>query len=267
MRPINVQKIRNHDRLAQRQRKVFIAKAIAAGIGAVSFVGGIVYFFLFSSSLEIQQVHLDGLKKVDAAAIDQQIQSVVHAKWLRYVEPQKNILLFDSTRLRASLLDQFPALKDVSIDKKAMHEVTLTFTEREALGVWCFHDACKYFDDTGVLWGQPVRSSGFLFFTVNDLRDRDASIEPEWLDAIRTVQKGFQGLHVGLKDIAIPTDRLREFQANTSNGYPVLFSLDADLAKQMEVFRIFIEKKGIDPNFHPLYVDLRIDGRVYYKNQ
>jgi cell division septal protein FtsQ len=265
MRPINVQKIRQHDRFARRKRKLFIAKMIAIGIGAASFFGGILYFFLFSSSLEIQQINVSGLKKVDAKAIDGRIQEQLQRTWLTYVRPQKNIFLFDSDRLRSSLLDQFPELKDVTIEKDPMHVVAFTFVEREPLGIWCFKNDCRYFDDEGALWGQPVRSSGFLLLTVNDLRERDQIIDEEFLEAVKQVHKGFQGIHVGLKNIRIPADRLREFQADTSKGYPVLISLDSDLAKQMEVFRIFIEKKATDKTFHPQYVDLRIDGRIYYK--
>lgn len=266
MRPINVQRIRQHDRLARRKQKLFIFKVASFALGAASFIGGIVYFALFSSSLQIQQINVTGLKKVDAKAVDERIQAQLESTWLRYVRPQKNIFLFDSNGLRASLLDQFPALKDVTIDKDPAHTISFAFVEREPLGIWCFGDDCRYFDDEGALWGRPVRSSGFLLLTVTDLRERDKSIDEEYLEAVKKVQKGFQGIQVGLKNIRIPADRLREFQADTSKGYPVLMSLDSDLAKQMEVFRIFVEKKASDRNFHPQYVDLRIDGRIYYKN-
>lgn len=236
------------------------------GLGAASCIAAIAYFALFSSSLHIQQINVSGLKKVDAKAVDDRIHQQLEQVWLSYVKPQKNIFLFDSDRLRSSLLNQFPALKDVTIEKDPMHSISLTFVEREPLGIWCFKNDCRYFDDEGALWGQPVRSSGFLLLTVNDQRERDKTIDPEFLEAVREVHKGFQGIHVGLKNITIPADRLREFQADTSKGYPVLISLDSDLAKQMEVFRIFIEKKAIDKNFRPQYVDLRIDGRIYYKN-
>lgn len=265
MRPINVQKIRSHDRLARRKQKVFLAKMIALGVGVAGFFGGIGYFALFSSSLEIQQINVSGLKKVDAKVIDERIQEQLNRTWLSYAKPQKNIFLFDGDGLRASLLAQFPALKDVTIDKDPMHAITFTFVEREPLGIWCFKNDCRYFDDEGALWGQPVRSSGFLLLTVNDQRERDKSIDLEFLEAVKHVHRGFQGIHVGLRNVTIPADRLREFQADTSKGYPVMMSLDSDLEKQMQVFRIFIEKKAADKNFRPQYVDLRIDGRIYYK--
>ena len=63
----------------------------------------------------------------------------------------------------------------------------------------------------------------------------------------------------------IPENSFDEFRVYTDRGFYLIFSLDSNIKNQTDVLRIFLDEKSKDPNFNPQYLDLRIDGRIYYK--
>ena len=67
------------------------------------------------------------------------------------------------------------------------------------------------------------------------------------------------------RSVTIPENSVDEFRVAAAGGYDILFSLDSDYKNQLSVLRIFLDQKGKDPAFDPQYLDLRIDGRVYFK--
>ena len=134
------------------------------------------------------------------------------------------------------------------------------FSERKPAGIWCFKDSCSYFDGDKILWGQPARSSGFIFLTVEDERGGH-EIDDGFFKPIMEVAKSMAG---EIKNIIIPADSFNEFRVYTSD-YNIIFTTDSDIQNQLDILKILIKEKGKDAGFHPQYIDLRIEGRVYYK--
>lgn len=180
-------------------------------------------------------------------------------------------LLISSGKLEAQI-SQLAFLKDVTVSKNYPHTLKISGTEREAEGVWCFDPPtgdCKYFDQSGVTWGQAIQSSGTLVLDVDDYRIasgslNESSVDPQFLSAIKTVVSGLEQQGVKFKRVEIPQSGFTEFDVVT-NDYPIKFSLDSDLVNQLKVYQIFADQKLASGSFQPQYLDLRYDGRVYYK--
>jgi len=159
------------------------------------------------------------------------------------------------------------------VRKKLLHGLVFNFSERKPVGIWCFKESCSYFDENKVLWGQPAKSSGFIFLTIDDLRETaDKKIDDDFFKLVMEVAKSMTG---EVKNIVILAGSFNEFRAYTAHGYYIIFSTDSDIKNQLDIFKIFLAEKkdslptGAVPDgrqgFHPQYIDLRIDGRVYYK--
>ena len=136
----------------------------------------------------------------------------------------------------------------------------------------------RYFDHGGVTFGQAIQSSGVLLLNVNDLRVVSAStslttVDSRFLEAIQTVVPELISQDVKVKNITIPAGTYTEFDvlvstssdASVGGAYALKFSLDSDIKNQLDIFRIFRTQKMADGALRPQYVDLRFDGRVYYK--
>jgi hypothetical protein len=239
-------------------------RKIGITIVVLIVLGGSGYLLLFSSVFAIREIKVQDFSRLASEDVLNHLQSLVDTRqW--GMQPYRDILLFNAVHAEQELTARFPSLKDVRVIKRYLHTVEVTGEERIPLGIWCRQDACKYFDDEGVTWGNAIGSSGALLTVVRDNRNNAPPLDRKFLSSIQLVVKRLPELGVALKSFEIPADALNEFRVHTGAGYDVIFALDSNVAKQLEVLRIFLDNKQDDPTFHPEeYIDLRIEGRVYY---
>jgi len=290
VRPIDVKTFKYKNNLALKQRRTFNFRAIVISALVIGlFIGG-GYVFFFTPWLKVNNIILEGLIGQHQDDIRQAIEHNLNGKVLG-VPVGRDILFVRSGSLEADLMSQFSFLEDVSIQKKYFNTLKIMATERQAEGVWCFNlldsvqiksfvasPDCRYFDYGGVTFGQAIQSSGVLLLNVDDLRIQSASVslsavDPSFLKAIQTVVPALIDWDVKVKKITIPAETYTEFDIQVSdsalssgaNDYILKFNLDSDLVNQLDVFRIFRNQKMIESTLRPQYIDLRFDGRVYFK--
>ena len=253
MKSYDVKKLSYRDELARKNRLFFIFRVVVFFAVLVVLLGGGVYFLFFTDKLEIKNITINGLETLDRDLIMAEVN-----------KQSKNILLFDSDNVEANLLAINPVLKSVQAGKHLPHQLVVDVIERRPSGIWCSGSECRYFDKEMNTWGLAARSSGFLFLTIEDMRSKEQfSIEEDFFRSINEVAGDLPGLTV--KTVTIPENSFDEFRVYTDKGFYITFSLDSDLAGQMEIFKIFWQEKSKDPAFTVQYIDLRIDGRVYFR--
>lgn len=273
MRPVNVQKFKYKDNLASKRRHSFHIKATLIGLAVVIVLAGIGYALFYAPWLKVTTVTFDGLTGSHQDDVKTAVDDALGRKTLG-LATGRDILFVRSGSLIADLTSQFPFIQTVSVQKKYFHTLKITAIERQAEGVWCFRSSgtspdCRYFDNGGVTFGHAVQSSGVLLLNVDDMRIQSAStslssVDPRFLKAIQAVVPILRSQEIKVKSITIPVGTYTEFDILVGD-YPVKFSLDSDLASQLDVYRIFRAQKMSDGTLHPQYIDLRFDGRVYFK--
>ena len=274
MKVYDAKNIKYHDRLAEKRQRIFILKTLFF-IGLTIVTAGLVlYLFFFSGFLDIKNISISGLDKVNQDDFAEKLNNRITLKKFGYIEHQKNILFFNSDAFRAEVLASFPEIKEISVNKELPHALAVNVTERTTAGIWCFvgggsallTTSCKYFDKEGNAWGEAAQSSGFLILSVEDLRpDRQGIIDKNILDNFLFISEYLKEMNIFVNKFIIPKDFFGYFKAITSPGYELLLSTDSNMKEQLEVFRIFLGEKQKESGFNPQYIDLRIDGRVYYK--
>ena len=266
MKVYDAKNIKYHDRLAEKRRRVFILKTLFFVGLAIATAGLILYLFFFSGFLDIKNISISGLDKVNPDDFAEKLNNRINLKRFGYIEHQKNILFFNSDAFNAEVLASFPEVKEIFINKKPPHALGVDVIERKTTGIWCFVDSCKYFDKEGNTWGEAVRSTGFLILNIDDLRqDGQRTIDKSLLDNLLFVLGHLKEMNILINKFIIPDDFLGDFRATTSRSYDLLLSIDSNIKEQLEGFKIFLAEKQKEPGFKPQYIDLRIDGRVYYK--
>ena len=265
MRIYDAKNLKRYDKLADKRRKVFVLKALFFTGLIIAMAGLILYLLFFSGVLDITEISVSGLDKVNDDAFNTELNSRLNSMWLGVIGFQRNVVFFNSGDFKAEVLAAFPEIKEITTDKEPPHSLNINATERETAGIWCFTSGCKYFDKEGNIWGEAARSSGFLILIVDDLRPDSQKIDTGLLEHIILISERLKAKNILLNKFAIPDAFIGDFNAFTSGGYELLFSVDSDIKGQLEVLDIFLAEKTNDPDFKPQYIDLRISSRIYYK--
>ena len=256
------------DNLArQKQRRFFL---IISGVLILVFAvtGSLIYLLFFTSSMKIIETNLSGLKSVRSEEIFTISDSIKNkiALGITSFKPRNNILFFDTSLLKSRILSEFPVVQDVNISKEFPHKINVEIKERLPIGTWCSADVCHYFDQEGVLWGNALRSSGSLLLNIDDLRILDkkpSMLSREILEPIQKAVLDLDAVGIKIKKVSIPTEAIDDFRIDSVTGYYILFNNDTDISGQVKILKILLDEKGAE--FKPAYLDLRIDGRVYYR--
>lgn len=269
MHPVNIKKLNHKDEVARRHRRDFILKIVVIVFLVVTVVSGLIYFLFFSRLFDVRGVAFNGLDTVSSDVFRTKIEENLNQNVFKYLPRRDNIFFVNTSNFEKEFASAYPVFKSVDVRKKLLHGLVLNFLERKPAGVWCFTSTgsvqvnhCQYFDENKVLWGQPAKSSGFIFLTIEDDRQSDGrQIDSNFFGPIMEVAKSMPG---EINNIVIPEGSFNEFRVYTADYY-IIFTTDSDIQNQLDVLKIFLNDKGKDTNFHPQYIDLRIDGRVYYK--
>ncbi len=263
MRPVDVKQLRHADMVARYRDRRFVLRTTAFIGSLCAIMGGALYLLFFLPAFTINTLTFSGLQTIDPSGIRTEIESVLHQKKLKYFAVNKNILFFNTAVFSQQIRSEYPNLKSVTATKDFFHGLIFNFQERTPLGVWCFRDDCKFFDDEGVAWGRAPHTSGGLLISVQDNRSQPL-IDQETLSAIRTIVTVMPTIGVGIRTITIPVDIQREVRVTTTAGYDLLVDIDSNIPVQLHALKVFLDQKA-GPDFHPAYIDLRIEGRLYYK--
>jgi cell division septal protein FtsQ len=272
VRPFDVKAIKYRDNLASKRRRSFHIKSGLIALVVVTVLVFLGYALFYAPWLKVNNLTFKGLDSQHQDEVQGVVDDALNYKFLG-LPTGRDILFVHAGALSAELASQFSFLGDVSIQKNYPHTLQINATERSAEGVWCFQADCRYFDHNGITFGQAIQSSGVLLLNVDDLRTISASasltsVDFQFLKAIQTVVPTLTSQGVKVKNITIPTGSYVEFDVLVSDltgSYPVKFSLDSNIQKQLDVYRIFRTQKMADGRLHPQYIDLRFDGRVYFK--
>ena len=270
MRPVNVKKLNHRDEVARRHRRVFVFKTVAIIAGTIFVVAGLTYIFFFSRLFDVREVSFNGLDTINSNMLQGKINEQLDQKIFKFLPRRNNVLSVDTDAIEEKFSSGYSVFKSVTVKKKLPHGLALNFIERKPSGIWCFRDSdsvslttsCSYFDEDRVLWGESSKTSGFIFLTIEDRRETNhRQIDNDFFEPIMEVAKNRAG---EIKSIIIPEKSFGEFRVFTSDYY-IIFTTEFDIKNQLDVLRIFLDDKEKDLDFHPQYIDLRIDGRVYYK--
>ena len=135
---------------------------------------------------------------------------------------------------------------------------------RTPAGTWCRGDECRYFDRSGEVWGQALKSSGPLLLLVQDQRADDTT-DPSLVSGIFAAVDGLTSLGIGARNITLPDAEPGGMTIVTTKNYDLYMDAQGDVPAQLAVLAVFLADRAKDPAFAPTYVDLRTPGRVYYK--
>jgi len=243
-----------------RRKLFYFAAFLCAG-------GVIFYFFFISDKFEIKEVNITGFRAVNEEEVRNATNNILDEKKLGFAKA-RNHFLFSGESLGASVVELFPKIASVEIEKTT-DILNISLEERKVLGVWCQGSDCFYFDKEGVIFEEAPRSFGSLMITVEDERDGEANMGSVVLGheqvAFIKEARGLLSRNFPFSVHTFVITKKGEYEILTSEGWRVLLDKSAGVEYQLSNLKYVLDEAIADQRGELEYVDLRLGNRVYYK--
>lgn len=247
----------------------------------LTLVSGSGYFFVFSKFFKIKNISVIGNDYIVSAAIIDSFNDVLNQKKF-VVLKNNNINFLNIDDAKTDLMSAFPRIEEINLEKKYPSDIKIAIKEKEVSEILCKGDKywdgkkeedtskCYFIDKNGVAFDEAAQTQGFLILKIIDKREQDIglnskALNKEFVDFVGVIRKKFKSvLSQNIKWFVLEHPAQREVVAVVDN-WKIIFNIEGSPEKQLFVLKEVMEKEIKDQKNNLEYVDLRIDGRAYYK--
>jgi hypothetical protein len=289
-------------RFQQKRKKSPLKKIFFGGL-FFCLLAGLVYFAIWSPYLWVEKIEVKGAKSVPVPEIKKIAQEKLSEKLWRLI-PQKSIVLAPINQIKENILNQFSEIREVDVYREVPNFLGIKIEERESIGIWCQVEyqeiekaatsteiveeevlshqeikperkinQCFYIDKEGIIFKDSPLIRGSLIVNIYSARAsarlRDKVISPEIINFILTVRKSLPEIKTAFGSLSEAVDfeviSFEDLRVATSLGWQIYFNPAYSVDSQLSTLAIVLEKEIKQAVDSLEYVDLRIEGRVYYK--
>jgi len=207
--------------------------------------------------------------------IEVEREDIKEIAWSEIEFPYQSIVLVKINQIKQKILDIYPEIKEVDIVRQFPNILKIKIEERKNTGVWCqieeekaatsterIINKCFYFDSEGVIFREAPLIKGSLILNIygteKSVKIRDEIISPEVIEFILAVREGWPEA----SDFEIVS--FEDLRATTNQGWQIYFNQTNPVETQLEALRAIFNEE-VEPSEILEYIDLRIQGRVYYR--
>ena len=193
---------------------------------------------------------------------------------------QKNIFLFISKKRSVDFLENnFKKIRSATISKKFPDSISINIDERKAVLVWCSGENCFLIDENGTAYNvadfnSPEISQNHLL-RINDMSLRDVSIGEKVISSayeqyIISIKDALKGINQKISEsddaYSTPSNVADEIDVRTDKDTQIYFSTEFSLDSAIHTLDVVLKKEISEDKLKSVeYIDLRSEGRVFYK--
>lgn len=232
------------------------------------FTGEVFYIIFFFSYFQIKEVNISGLP---ASATLEALQAG------NIKVETGSIFLIDSKKIIENILNNFPQIAEVKINRKFPDRLNLTITERVAVANFCLpavalakvgEDECFLIDKEGIVFESVSDKLGLIVTKPSLIELKgpgDRVLESNFVSSILDIESKLKDdLKIAINEISVVSeDRL---DIKTAEGWQIYFNPKNDLSWQLTKLKAVLEKEIPSENRRKLeYIDLRFGNLAPYK--
>lgn len=236
------------------QRPFFWVSLLAAAAGGI-----IAYGILFSPMFRIETIEVIGNQKIK----HDDIESVVVR------ESRNRILLTRQHALSKKILDEFPVIASVSVEKDFPHKVTLKVRERQLAAVLCqANNACFSVDADGVAFESLEQVPPAVIMMEMEAGGKEVfvgeeAVNKQVMDIIMAVQRNLsRDFQIDIKSAFVSSPLI----LRTSEQWKIYFDPSLDASLQIAKLDLLLKNGiGAEDRKKLEYIYLQYKDRAYYK--
>lgn len=256
----------------KRRKRFPWRRVIAGGVAVVVLVGIVLLIRL--PGLQVQMVTVEGTRVVDPEEVTQVVWSKLDGTYLSLF-PRRSMFVAPTKRIEKAIRASFSRFSDVRVDRKGLHELTVSVVEYEGTYLWCEDEAtCYFMTKDGVVFAPAPFFSGDAYIKIFIGEKGEFPFEPLSQKMITTLELLLERLPLlGIEPLALYERSLHQLDVvfshhgenatlmldHTRNTQAVLEDLATGLATEPL-------KARFRDSAHVLeYLDARFANKVVYK--
>ena len=260
-----------------RKISAFISRMIFH-ILLIGFLAVSVYVLFFSEYLRINNINITGTQELNSADIQNSFEEYFQGDFLKII-PKNNFLFISQKRVADLLKNNFKKIRTVTVFKKFPDSILINIDERKSVLVWCSGDNCFLIDENGTAYSVADFNSPEIvqnhLLRINDTSARDVAIgekviEPAYEQYVMGIKEALDGIGQKVSDddnaYSTTSNMADEIDVKTNNDVQIYFSTQFSLDSAIHTLDVVLKKEITEDKLKSVeYIDLRSEGRVFYK--
>lgn len=239
-------------------------------VSFLSIFFGVGNFLLFSPRFAISDVSISGNTKIPTLALEYEAQKDVTKNLIslgNITMVSRNFFLFDSKKLAANILKDFPHAKEAKVTKKLPREVSIVIEEREAFAVFCEgQDNCFFIDEAGIIFEETSQVEGLMTmskeFTKEAMLGKNV-VSTSIMEAILRIKNELENnFKIGVSEVLL--NDILVFK--TSEGFKLSADSASDMNAQITKLNVVLRDQiPVSSRKDIQYIYLQYKDKAYYK--
>ncbi len=222
------------------------------------FLFSIFYFLFFSEIFQIKKIIVSGNEKVPKEKIQDIVKENLEKKII--FSKSKSIFLIDLKKIRENVLDVFPQIGEIEINRDFPDTLNLLVTERKEVGIFCQNDFCFLLDKEGVIFENVPKEMPLLKIqnlnylnSGKEIKLGEKIIEKEILSPILEAETKLRDYNLpstlpperapNLKIVEVSIISEERINAKTSEGWEIYFNPKKDINWQLIKLKAVLENE------------------------
>lgn len=217
------------------------------------------YWFVYADVWKIKKVEILNAKHTDVNILKSDIDNVLDQKKF-FIIPNDHMIFLSKEDLRTHILNTYPGVEEVFVDKNFDKEIIIKIKDRKAMGVWCDQN-CFFFDDEGILFKKSFDFTGAIFATWSTVASSSLNFYDKTPCLDICIDKDFVNFlsKNKVKNILINGE---ELAMRTEYGFNIKALNNA--SSSMRNMNFFLNK--YEESLNALdYIDIRFADKIFYK--
>ncbi len=233
------------------------------------------YTVFFLDFFEVKKMEISGNLKLSIGEIEDFVFSEIN-RVKTHPSIKGDMVLLDSEQLKKALLKKFKIIKSVEIKKIFPDTLKISIAEKSIATVWC-RVSCYWLDEEGVVF-EPLskKRTGTaelknITMVLDDenlpAKEGDKIVDGNFLDFANSIRKALKDeLALDFDNIKTPGVITGEIWVQTRQNWRILFNARGNAEEEVRLLKQILKEKITAEEMKKLeYIDLRINGKVFYK--